>query len=155
MATFYRIEKERRAAEAFHGLGGLHSDGRWHRRGRPVAYASEHPALAVLEKLAWLGSFEDAVAGSFVVIAIKVPRKLIETVPVGSLPDEWATFPHPAETQALGARWLEEARTVALEVPSAVMPSASNVLINPLHVQMRSLTVGDPEPFRWDPRLFA
>lgn len=154
MPTFYRIEKRRHVPDAFAGLGGLFSAGRWHRRGVRVSYASEHQAVAAMEKLVWLGSLEDALAGNYVVVPLDVPRSAIEVLDVSGLPDGWNAFPHPRETQEIGMRWLREGRSVALQVPSAVVPHAANVLINPAHADASKLTTGGPDPFDWDPRLF-
>ena len=38
-------------AERFDGGYGLHRDGRWNTRGRPVTYCATGPALCLLEKL--------------------------------------------------------------------------------------------------------
>ena len=155
MPTFYRIEKRRHLAEAFSGIGGLLSAGRWHRRGIRVAYAAEHPAVAVLEKLVWLGSLEDAAAGDYVVVPVDITGATIETLALDDLPGGWDAFPHPPETQELGTRWLREGRSAALRVPSAVVPQTTNVLINPAHPDAAGFAAGAAEAFDWDPRLFA
>ena len=155
MATYYRIEKRRHQADAFAGIGGPFSAGRWHRRGVRVAYVSEHPAVAVLEKRAWLSSLSEALAENAVVISVEVPEEVVEVLDPAALPGDWASFPHLPETREIGTRWLLDRRSVALRVPSAVVPSASNLLLNPLHPGMAGLVVGEPEPFRWDPRLFG
>ena len=154
MPTFYRIEKRRHAHDAFAGIGGLFSAGRWHRRGVRVSYASEHQAVAAMEKLVWLGSLEDALAGDYVVVPVDVPQAAIEVVSPADLPEGWDAFPHPPATQEIGTRWLRERRSAALQVPSAVVPHAVNVLINPAHPDAARLTAGGPDPFDWDPRLF-
>ena len=154
MPTFYRIEKRRHAADAFAGIGGLFSAGRWHRRGVRVSYASGHQAVAAMEKLVWLGSLEDALAEDYVVVPVDVPHAAIEVLPPADLPEGWDAFPHRPETQEIGARWLREGRSAALQVPSAVVPHAVNVLINPAHPDAAGFTAGGPDPFDWDPRLF-
>ena len=55
MHKVWRLEKERYVGEAFRGKGSLKTSGRWHRKGTQVTHGSEHPGVAVLEKLAWLG----------------------------------------------------------------------------------------------------
>jgi RES domain-containing protein len=151
----YRIEKERYASVAYHGTGGLYVAGRWHRRGAPVAYAAEHPAVAAMEKLVWLGSYEEAVASAFVVVPLRLdPERHLRRLSPPDLPEDWEVFPHPPSTQALGARWLREGGGAVLEVPSAVVSGSKNYLINPLHPSFRELEVGDPYPYRWDARLF-
>jgi RES domain-containing protein len=151
----YRIEKARYAAAAFHGTGGLLASGRWHWRGTPVAYASEHVAVAAMEKLAWLGSYEEASASAFVVVSLLLdPARHLRRSRPEDLPDDWDRFPHPASTQAMGTGWLASGETPVLAVPSVVVPGASNFLINPVHPAFRELEIGEPTPYRWDRRLF-
>lgn len=58
--------------------------------------------------------------------------------------------------RAFGDRWLEEARTSVLRVPSVVTEGWEyNILINPLHPQAPLIQPSDPEPMRWDMRLFG
>lgn len=154
MPTFYRIEKRRHAADAFAGVGGLFTAGRWHRKGVRISYASEHQAVAALEKLVWLGSLGDALAGDYVVIPVDVPHEAIEVLPTSTLPPQWNAYPHSAATQEIGMLWLREGRSAALQVPSAVVPHAVNVLINPAHPDAAGFTTGGLDPFEWDPRLF-
>ena len=154
MPTFYRIEKRRHVADALAGIGGPFAAGRWHRKGVRMSYASEHQAVAAMEKRVWLGSLEDALAGDYVVVPVGVPDDVIEVLRTADLPEGWSRFPHPPETQEIGMRWLVEARSAALRVPSAVVPRAFNVLLNPAHPDASRLTTGGADPFAWDPRLF-
>jgi RES domain-containing protein len=50
MRSIYRLTKARYADSAFSGEGSLRQDGRWHRRGVRLAYASdtEHPRFEEL-----------------------------------------------------------------------------------------------------------
>jgi hypothetical protein len=71
-----------------------------------------------------------------------------------ALPDGWDGFSHPEATKCIGTRWLEEERSVVLEVPTAVIPVAKNYLVNPFHPDFPALACGEPKPFNWDSRLF-
>jgi RES domain-containing protein len=53
-----------------------------------------------------------------------------------------------------GSKWLRAGRTAVLEVPSAIVPSEKNYLINPGHPEFRKLRVGRPLPFVFDPRMW-
>lgn len=151
----WRIEKQRYAGEAFQGKGALYAAGRWHRRGVLVAYASEHPAVAAMEKLVWLESYERASASDYVLVRLTIDRdQHVERIARDALPADWDVFPHPAATQEIGMRWLEEQRSAVLAVPSAVIPVAWNYLVNPMHPDVGALERSEPEPFRWDARLF-
>lgn len=52
-----------------------------------------------------------------------------------------------------GRWWFDTGCSVVLEVPSAVLPSASNYLLNPTHPRFEEIVLGPPEPFSVDPRL--
>ena len=155
MRTIWRLEKKRYADSAFRGYGGLRTAGRWHRKGTQVAYASEHPGVAALEKLVWLEAYENARASEYVLVSLRLDAaRHVETISLDVLPDGWDAFPHPAATQEIGTRWFDGMRSVVLEVPSAVMPIARNYLINPFHPDFHALEQGEPVPFAWDSRLF-
>lgn len=153
--TIWRLEKKRHIETAFYGKNSLRSSGHWHHEGVQVAYASEHPGVAVLEKLVWLDSYEAARGSDYVLLPLHLdPSDHLEELDPAQLPEHWDTFPHPEETRDLGTRWVEEERSVVLAVPSAIVPTASNYLINPSHADIHALEQGDPIPFSWDPRLF-
>ena len=151
----WRLEKRRYAQEAFRGKGALYVGGRWHREGAQVAYASEHPGVAALEKLVWLESYEHASSSDYVLLSLEVDsEKHVERVDRERLPEGWDAFPHSDMTKQIGMRWLEEERSVLLDVPSAIIPVASNYLVNPFHPDFGELEHSEPEPFSWDSRLF-
>ena len=155
MLSIWRIEKERYLDEAFRGKGSLRAGGRWHHKGTQVAYASEHPGIAVLEKLAWLGSYEMARSSNYLLVPLRLdPDKHLEKVEEKDLPEEWDAFPHRDATRDIGTGWFNEERTPVLGVPSAVLPLAENYLINPFHPNFHDLERGEPKPFSWDRRLF-
>ena len=71
----------------------------------------------------------------------------------GSLPVYWRDNSWPADVQALGDAWLESERAAVLRVPSAVLPSESNYLVNPAHPDAERVAheVVEVDP---DPRLY-
>lgn len=155
MLTVWRLEKERYAEVAFRGKGSLRAGGRWHHKGTQVAYASEHPGVAVLEKLVWLGGYQRARQSDYVLLPLQVdPSRHVEKVEKEDLPERWDGFPHPEATRDIGTRWSDEERSAALSVPSAVLPVSRNYLINPFHPDFHDLKHGEPVSFSWDARLF-
>ena len=151
MITAWRLVKSRHASAAFDGEGARLHGGRWNSRGTRVAYASDSVALAALEVLAHLQS--TAVLQAYSLAAIRFPEAQVETLGPASLPSEWRRFPAPPETQAVGDRWVVEGRSLVLRVPSVIVPSASNYLINPAHPKFAATVIERPEPFVFDPRL--
>jgi RES domain-containing protein len=61
--------------------------------------------------------------------------------------------PFSAGARTLGGHWVHQARSVALIVPSVVLPAERNVLINPAHPHLRRVRVLPPEPLAFDRRL--
>lgn len=155
MLTIWRLEKQRYVDTAFRGKGSLKTGGRWHHKGTQVAYASEHPGVAVLEKLVWLERYEVARESNYVLLPLQIaPSEHLETLQESDLPDDWDTFPHPKSTRDMGTQWFKEESSAVLAVPSAVLPLAKNYLINPFHPDFHELEQGEPVPFSWDARLF-
>jgi len=57
-------------------------------------------------------------------------------------------------TRDLGDRWLRENRTALLRVPSAIVPAATNWLLNPAHADSSKARVAEIIRAPFDPRLF-
>lgn len=151
--TVWRLTKAKYAAEALSGHGSMLRAGRWHRKGVPLVYAAESPALALVETLVHVAAPEDLLAFEYVVVPLYLEEKHLEQLGEERLPEDWNVWPWPVSTQALGTRWLREERSVALEVPSAVVPRQRNYLLNPRHLQFDEAEAGPPEPFPIDARL--
>ena len=136
---------------AFSGEGARLYGGRWSPAGIALAYAAESRALAVVEVLANVDDAETLFDVTWVFVSAEVPEELIERP--SRLPDSWRHFPHPPETQTLGAEWAGANRSAALRVPSAVVLGEFNYLLNPAHADFKRVKVSRPESFAFDPRL--
>ena len=148
----WRLCKAEHAATAFTGEGAMLYPGRWHHPGTPVVYCSESRALAALEQLVHL--HRNQLPAHFVCFAVDLADgRAMSEVRLQDLPAEWRRQPGPPELRDIGTRWAESGRTVALEVPSAVVPGEHNFLLNPRHRDFGSLVIGDSEPFEFDERL--
>jgi RES domain-containing protein len=143
--------KPRHAAAAFDGEGARLHGGRWNSPGTRVAYASDSIALAALEVLAHLQS--TAVLQAYSLVSLQFREDSVEVLETAALPTRWRRFPSPPENQAIGDRWVAEGRSLILRVPSALIPDASNFLINPSHPEFRRVVIRRPERFTFDPRL--
>lgn len=151
MKKAWRITKRRYTATAFDGEGARRYGGRWNSPGHAAVYVSETRALAILEVLAGLQS--PTVVPAYVLIGVEFDEDLITRVPVGGLPSNWRTSrPDPA-TQIIGDRWIEQAGSPVLRVPSALVPDEFNYVINPGHPEFGRLTIGMPEELHLDPRM--
>lgn len=151
MITAWRLVKARHARAAFDGEGARLYGGRWNSPGTRVAYASDSVALAALEVLVHLES--TAVLQAYSLATIRFPDSALEVLDPALLSPDWRRFPSPPQNQAIGDRWVAEGRSLVLRVPSAIVPSASNYLINPAHPRFAAAVVDAPERFAFDPRL--
>jgi RES domain-containing protein len=151
LITAWRLVKSRHARAAFDGEGARLYGGRWNSAGTRVAYASDSVALAALEVLAHLQS--TAVLQTYSLATIRFPESVVETLDAASLSADWRRFPSPPENQAVGDTWVAEGRSLVLRVPSAIVPSAGNYLINPAHPRFAVAVIEKPEVFAFDPRL--
>jgi RES domain-containing protein len=125
--------------------------GRWNSPGVPLVYVAESRALATLEILAGLQSRSTLEA--YVLIEVAFAESLVEELQPESIPDEWRISPPRPETQAIGDRWVREARSAALRVPSVLVPTEFNFLLNPAHPEFGAIEIHEPTPFKLDPRL--
>lgn len=151
MLEAWRITKRRYAAQAFDGEGARRFGGRWSSVGHRAVYASETLALATLELLVHLES--SAVLGAYVAIPIRIPPRLVHSVPQNQLPDDWNAYPAPVAVQRLGNAWLEAGRSAVLRVPSVIVPTESNYVLNPAHKDCGKIQIGEVQPFALDGRL--
>ncbi|HEY0370297.1 MAG TPA: RES family NAD+ phosphorylase [Chthoniobacterales bacterium] len=147
----YRLEALSRptTSEAFSGEGGLHVAGRWNSLGTRVVYTSGSVALACLETLVHMEALDEPEERWL--FTIEVPDRLIsELRPV---PKSWNAEPIGSAGPAAGDHWIAEQQSVALLVPSVIVPMEMNALINPRHPQFKLDWVKKPVRFRYDPRL--
>ncbi len=151
MPTAHRIVKARHAGAAFSGEGARIAGGRWNRPGEAVVYASASLALAAIETVVHLG--DDALHIQFVHFRIEIPDSVV--IQRGRRPPPgWRAEPPEEASMRYGSRWRRQARTAVLEVPSAIVPSEMNYLLNPAHPDFRRIRVGRPLPFVFDPRMW-
>jgi RES domain-containing protein len=149
----YRICKAKYANTAFSGAGGLDSSGRWHRKGQPIVYAACTLSLAAIELLIHLGRTDSKIA--FVSVRATIPDDFTkDSVDVADLPANWNSSPPIDATMDLGTKWCASTRSVAISVPSAVIPGEFNYLLNPAHSDFKLIKTSAPEPFAFDQRLW-
>lgn len=105
------------------GEGARLVGGRWNSPGHPLVYASESLALCLADE-----------------------ELRLRTLKAGWEHDL-------ARTRAIGDKWLRQQRSLALIVPSAVLPDSKNILLNPQHPDSLQLRLISQQPFTFDPRL--
>jgi RES domain-containing protein len=149
--TLWRLTHERYADSAFSGEGARQHGGRFNSPGTTVVYASESLALALLETLTGLERYHQL--RSYVFFRARLPEELVSEVSETSLPDGWDQHPPPTQSQQVGDRWASQGSSVALRVPSVVVPYSHNYLLNPSHPSFEEVDIGAGESLPVDRRL--
>lgn len=151
MPVVHRLVRARYASdtELLAGQGAALAPGRWNERGTPLVYASAHLSLAVLEILA----STPTLPRDMLAVEITLPAKSSPRWTVPSLLPDWTEYPAPPSTQQLGNRWASAAKALAVWVPSVVVPTEWNCLLNPAHPDIRGVRARVVGPFRFDGRL--
>lgn len=147
----WRLLKARHADDAFNGEGASRFPGRWNHRGTPIVYTAGSLSLAALEILVNLDDAE--LLTDYICVPVSFSENLCHTLEPKGLPRDWRANPAPPSTRGLGTAWAKSGVSCILRVPSAIIPSEFNFLVNPLHPDVSRLTLGKAREFAWDPRL--
>ena len=152
MITCYRVTQKKHAATAFDGEGARLYGGRWNNPGCALVYTAGSLSLATLELLVHLESYQ-ILRQRYCYMAVELPEELCTPWPLARLPPGWHVDPPLAATRQIGDGWTRTGTSAALAVPSALIRSEANYLLNPRHADFPRLTIHAPEDFMFDPRL--
>jgi RES domain-containing protein len=149
----FRLANARFPDSLWSGDGGLHVDGRWHEQGRRIIYSAQSLSLAQLEVLVHIPNRQQA--PQLIYAQAVLPETLqVQVTEIALLPGHWRQFsPYSEETQKIGMRWLAEAQSAVLKVPSAISEGEWNFLLNPAHPDFQKIQLGKPRAFTLDPRV--
>ena len=145
----WRLTRAVYRADPLSGHGAALVGNRWNSPGMRIAYTSTSRPLAVLEMLVHVA--RDTVPDDSTLIPIDVPDALVAEA--RDLPSDWADLPYGPEARRFGDLWITQRASVALLVPSVVIPAERNLLLNPAHPRLRRVQVRPAEPFAFDRRL--
>ncbi len=144
----YRILKRRFVGVAFSGEGARRYGGRWNSPGVAVVYTSSSISLAILE---WRARLTQWPAPSSVLIRIEFDACLVWSP--AKLPGNWKRWPCTKITAAVGDDWVRSGRSAVLKLPSAIVPTEFNYVLNPAHPDFGKIKLGRPQFFKADLRL--
>lgn len=151
MLTAWRLVHQNYLSSAFNGEGARLAGGRWNSEGFPVVYTAGSLSLALLEIIVHL-EFKETLQ-LYKAIPISIPKSAMEVIDPAALPADWSkSIPHPS-TLLTGNQWIRSQSSIALQVPSAIVPVESNFLINPAHPKFQTLEIGKPMDLPLNPRV--
>jgi RES domain-containing protein len=147
----WRIVKAKRSAAAFSGDGAEKYGGRWNSPGVAVVYVAGSASLAILEMLVHIQSQE--LMKRYVIFEVTFDDTLVTEVDPADLPKSWRKSPPSAVVQRIGDTSVAGGGSAILRVPSVIVPTEWNFLLNPAHPEFAKITIGPRQPARFDPRL--
>jgi len=125
----FRIVKDEERAKDLSGNGAFTYGGRWNSEGIFALYTSEHSALAFLELLVHLN--ESEIPETMYIITLSIPDNLpMYKLPLSDVPQDWRIVDHIG-LKEIGDTILKSNKYIALQVPSAVLPTTYNYILNP------------------------
>jgi RES domain-containing protein len=152
MITAYRLVQKRWVSSAFDGEGSRLYRGRWNSAGNRCVYVASAESLAILEIL--VHTEDTAILNNYALLTIEFNESDLLTVELDDLPTNWAENPAPEESAVLGDGWLASKASLALELPSTVVPREKNYLINIEHPAFeKALSTVKELEFAFDARL--
>lgn len=116
-----------------------------------MVYCASSLSLSVLECFVHVDPAD--LPDDLIALEAELPDECFSTLERTKLPKSWRAVPAPRALQELGEEWVKSGRSAALIVPSAVLPSEVNVLLNPAHGDLVKLVRVRAEPFQFDPRM--
>ena len=151
MRLVYRIALAKHARD-LSGKGARLTGGRWNAKDTAIIYASESRSLAAMELLVHV-SLTD-IPEEIKIVSIGIPDTSIPNqINPSHLPKDWRKNPAPFSLADIGTKWVFSMESLLLRVPSAVMMHEFNILINPMHPDMKSVNIVEEETFIYDERL--
>lgn len=122
------------------GTGAAKYPGRWNLEGEHVIYASPTLAMALLETVSHVDA--NGLPLDRYVVWIDVPADVWNARRVlkeGDLPGGWDALPHGMASTKVGSDWYNGSQEALLELPSAIVPEETIVLINATHPDAQRL----------------
>jgi RES domain-containing protein len=129
---------------------------RWNSKGQKVIYCASSRSLASLELLVHMSRIIPGEPYVMVAISIHKPALMITDTPLRSLPENWRSMGALGTLQKSGSLWYDRQTSLALRVPSIVIPEEYNYMINTEHPKFQThISILHQEDHFWDKRLFA
>jgi len=130
------------------GTGATLYGGRWNGKGVRMLYTSASLSLAALETVVNLSG--NRLGQRLYCVELDFPDEL-PISEIAELSKNWNVYPHTSDTVLLGNEFIKKGE-LCLKVPSAIIPSEYNYLLNPTHDDFFKVRFLDTKPLILDKR---
>jgi RES domain-containing protein len=131
------------------GKGAALFGGRWNSKGNHALYLSSHRSLAILEILVNY-NYEQLMHTAFDIVSVEIKNsKSIESLK--SLESNWRYL--PKYTKEIGDHFLMDKSKFMLKIPSAIIETEYNYMLNPDHIEFKKIKIINVSPLKLDNRL--
>ena len=145
----YRITGKKYAGD-LSGTGAANFGGRWNKKGTPVLYTGENKEIALLETIVHIPSM---LIPQLALLTLEIPNDSITEIRINELPKNWVNYPAPAILAEIAESWIRKMETIALKVPSCIIHTSHNYILNCSHPNYFQVMVADQKDFYFDTRL--
>lgn len=133
------------------GNGAKLYGGRWNSFGLPALYTTEYISLAVLEMLVHVKAYQSPL--NFKLITLEIPETAsFASIDYKKMKKNWRD--DLGYLQSMGDAFLTERQSLVLKVPSAIVETENNFIINPAHRDLDKIKIRQSENFMFDKRLY-
>ncbi len=132
------------------GTGAAKYGSRWNKKGTPVVYTGESKEIALLETHVHTPPI---IIPKLDIVTIEIPDHSVTTIEIDKLPPNWKLYPAPTILSEIGERWVNKSKTIALKIPSCIIHSAYNLILNCRHPDFSGVKIVDIKNFEFDSRL--
>lgn len=145
----FRITGKKHASD-MSGNGAAIYGGRWNKKGSPVLYTGETKEIALLETIVHT---PPAIIPALEILTIEIPDDSIEILSINDLPDNWTNYPAPEILAEIAENWIESNKSIALKVPSCIIHTSNNYILNCRHPDYKKVRIIEQKGFHFDTRL--
>ena len=78
---------------------------------------------------------------------------VVDVNDIARLPKDWRADPPPTKLKEIGKKWSNNQISAVLKVPSAIIPTECNYVLNPGHPDFKKVAIKQAAPFKFDQRL--
>ena len=145
----YRITGSKYAKD-ISGMGAAMHGGRWNKKGTPVLYTGESKEIALLETIVHAPPM---LVSNLDILTIEIPDSIIK-LDTKSLPKNLVDDPAPTILSEIVERWIIEEQSIGLKVPSCIIHTAFNFILNCRHPEYgKKVKIIEHKNFHFDSRL--